>query len=69
MSSSSAVWILADTIVVLQQGRVVESGTTRQVLHEPKEQYTKRLVAAAPIPDPELQRLRREERLEALRDS
>jgi len=59
----AVVEMLADKVVVLSQGRVVESGTTHQVLHEPKDDYTKRLVAAAPVPDPEQQKLRRQERL------
>lgn len=65
----AVVEMLADKVVVLRQGQVVESGTTQKVLHEPQDEYTKRLVAAAPIPDPELQKLRREERLAALRKS
>lgn len=65
----AVVEMLADKVVVLRQGRVVESGTTHQVLHEPSDDYTKRLVAAAPVPDPELQKLRRTERLAQLKDS
>lgn len=65
----AVVEMLADKVVVLRQGRVVESGTTHQVLHEPSDDYTKRLVAAAPVPDPELQKLRRAERLAQLKDS
>lgn len=65
----AVVEMLADKIVVLRQGRVVEVGTTHQVLHEPHDDYTKRLVAAAPVPDPELQKLRRKERLAQLKDS
>src|SRR5699024_5857647 len=65
----AVVEMLADKIVVLRQGRVVESGTAQEVLHEPKDDYTKRLVAAAPIPDPELQKLRRQVRVNALRES
>lgn len=65
----AVVEMLADKVVVLRQGRVVESGTTHQVLHEPNDDYTKRLVAAAPVPDPELQKLRRAERLAQLKDS
>lgn len=61
----AVVEMLADKVVVLRQGQVVESGTTYEVLHEPKDIYTKRLVAAAPVPDPELQGLRRQERLDA----
>lgn len=65
----AVVEMLADKVVVLRQGKVVESGTTHQVLHEPQDDYTKRLVAAAPVPDPELQKLRRQERLGQLNDS
>jgi peptide/nickel transport system ATP-binding protein len=33
------------------------------VLHFPEEEYTKELLAAAPVPDPDAQRVRREARL------
>ena len=65
----AVVEMLADRVVVLRNGQVVESGTTHQVLHEPKDAYTKRLVAAAPVPDPELQKLRREKRLAIKQES
>lgn len=65
----AVVEMLADKVVVLRQGQVVESGTTQQVLHEPQDPYTKRLVSAAPIPDPELQRLRRQKRLAVIDES
>jgi peptide/nickel transport system ATP-binding protein len=39
---------MADRVVVLQRGRVVEAGTTRVVLEAPGHSYTRRLVAAAP---------------------
>jgi peptide/nickel transport system ATP-binding protein len=38
----------ADRVVVMNQGRIVETGTTRQVLSAPTDDYTKRLMAAAP---------------------
>ena len=38
---------MADRIVVLSDGRVRECGSTQQVLHAPKDDYTRTLVAAA----------------------
>ncbi|MDT7660594.1 MAG: oligopeptide transport system ATP-binding protein oppD [Pseudonocardiales bacterium] len=38
----------ADRVVVLAEGRVVESGSAREVLTAPRHEYTRRLVAAAP---------------------
>ncbi|MCW2840954.1 MAG: gsiA 1 [Aeromicrobium sp.] len=38
----------ADTVVVLKDGEVVESGTPEQVLEHPAHDYTRRLVADAP---------------------
>ena len=51
---------LADTVVVLRDGRVVERGGAAQVLAAPSDPYTKRLLAAAPVADPEAQATRRE---------
>ncbi len=36
---------IADRIMVLRHGKMVELGTARQVLFEPREEYTRRLVA------------------------
>lgn len=50
---------LADRIVVLRDGAVVEQGDQDRILRAPREEYTRRLVAAVPVPDPAQQRRRR----------
>ncbi|MFF0531232.1 dipeptide ABC transporter ATP-binding protein [Nocardia amikacinitolerans] len=52
---------LADRIVVLRDGAVVEQGDRDTILRNPREEYTRRLVAAVPVPDPVEQRRRRAE--------
>ena len=48
---------IADYVVVMYQGRVLEIGTTHQVLKEPKHPYTQGLLAAIPGIAPPDQRL------------
>ncbi|SIJ55108.1 Putative oligopeptide ABC transporter, ATP-binding protein [Mycobacteroides abscessus subsp. abscessus] len=62
----AVVELVASRIAVLNRGRLAEFGSDAQVLTAPKDDYTKRLLAAVPVPDPEQQRIRREER-QALR--
>ncbi|MEV4241099.1 MULTISPECIES: ABC transporter ATP-binding protein [unclassified Nocardia] len=50
---------LADRIVVLRNGAVVEQGDRDRILRRPEQEYTQRLVAAVPVPDPVEQRRRR----------
>ncbi len=58
--------LLSDRIAVLYRGRLVEEGTGAEVLGSPREEYTQRLLASLPVPDPVLQAERREQ-LRALR--
>ncbi|WP_182064751.1 dipeptide ABC transporter ATP-binding protein [Curtobacterium sp. ME12] len=51
---------LADQVIVLRDGRVVERGTTDAVLDDPHQDYTRMLLAAAPVADPVRQAARRE---------
>jgi peptide/nickel transport system ATP-binding protein len=39
---------IADRVVVMQHGRIVEHGTTDEVLKHPRHAYTKQLIAAVP---------------------
>jgi peptide/nickel transport system ATP-binding protein len=54
--------ILSHRIAVMQNGRLVEEGLRDQVLKNPKDPYTQRLIAAVPVPDPAEQKKRREAR-------
>jgi peptide/nickel transport system ATP-binding protein len=55
--------MLADRIVVMRDGRVVEQGASDQVLRQPQNDYTKALIQAVPLPDPGAQAKRRQLRL------
>ena len=55
--------ILAHRIAVMQDGFLVEEGDRDSILKTPKNDYTRRLISAVPVPDPAEQRIRREARL------
>ncbi|MDR2373726.1 MAG: ABC transporter ATP-binding protein [Bifidobacteriaceae bacterium] len=61
--------MLADRIAVMKSGRLVELGTDDQILRHPREQYTKDLIAAVPLPDPVAQRARQRARRQAPPDA
>ncbi len=44
----SVVARLADEVAVMRDGRIVEHGPARQVLHDPRHEYTQMLLAAVP---------------------
>jgi peptide/nickel transport system ATP-binding protein len=57
--------ILAHRIAVMQHGKLVEIGDRDEILKRPKDAYTKRLIEAVPLPDPDLQAKRRNSRVKA----
>ena len=54
---------LCDRVAVMQKGELVEYGERQHVLGSPSADYTKRLIASAPVPDPIEQARRRDRRL------
>ncbi len=48
---------MSNKVAVMRSGRIVETGTRRQIFEHPAEDYTKALMAAVPIPDPEARRV------------
>jgi len=58
--------ILAHRIAVMQNSKLVEMGGRDQILNNPKELYTKSLLAAVPVPNPAEQKKRREARAKLL---
>jgi peptide/nickel transport system ATP-binding protein len=43
---------MSHNVAVMRAGRIVEMGTRREVFESPKDEYTRALMAAVPIPDP-----------------
>ncbi len=48
----SLAWVLADRIAVMYLGKIVEIGTSAQVIREAKHPYTQALISVVPSPDP-----------------
>jgi peptide/nickel transport system ATP-binding protein len=55
---------ISHRIAVMFLGQIVEMGTRRQVLEDPRHEYTRRLLEAVPVPDPTRRRNRRREFIE-----
>jgi len=53
---------IADRVIVMKSGKIVEQGTVEQIFDAPKEAYTRELLEANPIPDPETMKHRRARR-------
>jgi oligopeptide transport system ATP-binding protein len=52
---------ISDRIAVMHDGKIVEQGTADQVCENPRDDYTKKLLSAVPIPDPRESRARRQQ--------
>jgi len=52
--------MLAHRVVVLHTGTIAETGPTARVLGDPQDDYTRKLIASLPVPDPVEQAARRE---------
>lgn len=52
----SAVRYVSDRIAVMYLGKIVEIGESDELFRNPVHPYTRALIAASPIPDPELER-------------
>ncbi|MFC0681520.1 ATP-binding cassette domain-containing protein [Lysobacter korlensis] len=56
----AVVEFLAQRVIVLNRGRIVEEGATADIMRNPQDHYTRVLMAASPVPDPDEQARRRE---------
>ena len=50
----STAYHIADELLVLYDGETVERGAARAVIENPAHQYTRRLIDAVPVPDPDI---------------
>ncbi len=62
----AVVEMLASRIAVMHHGRLVEVGPREQIVFNPQDPYTQRLVSAVPVPDPVEQQARRVRRDEII---
>lgn len=52
----SVVRFISDRIAVINKGRIVELAEAEELFHHPLHPYTKALLSAVPIPDPEVEK-------------
>jgi ABC-type microcin C transport system duplicated ATPase subunit YejF len=50
----SVMRVMADEIAIMNEGRIIELGPAQEILQDPKEDYTRALVAAAALKAPKL---------------
>lgn len=55
----SLVESIADQVIVMRHGRSVEQGPAEAIFRSPRDEYTRELLAAVPVPDPRERRRRR----------
>jgi peptide/nickel transport system ATP-binding protein len=60
---------ISSRVAVMRRGDIVEWGDAEVIGSRPQHPYTKQLLLAAPVPDPERQRIRREQRHAMLAES
>jgi ABC-type oligopeptide transport system ATPase subunit len=53
---------VSDDIAVMKDGKIVETGPADDVYERPKHEYTRALLTAVPVPDPQRMKERRVER-------
>ena len=54
----SVVKHISDRVAVMYLGKIVELGAALEVIEQPKHPYTKALVSAIPVPNPDIERTR-----------
>ncbi|MEY8829576.1 dipeptide ABC transporter ATP-binding protein [Sedimentitalea sp. XS_ASV28] len=50
---------ISHRVAVMYLGQIVEIGTRQDIFEDPRHSYTRRLMAAAPVPDPEMRHRKR----------
>jgi oligopeptide/dipeptide ABC transporter ATP-binding protein len=48
----SVAWVIADRIAVMYLGKIMELGTSQEVINDPRHPYTRALVSVMPTPEP-----------------